>query len=351
MQWEVHVGSPAGSKASPGSGRWTNGANMFAAEDTESTREEEERLDELRWKLATRLQGAPPDGLAFALGLLVSQAREISQLRRALRIAQAGSRPPLPTTRGPRPLPMQASLEQRNTALEMEVAEFAAEAADARRLEVEQGALCAELAKEATLLAAQAESVRGCGRLRIEHLEAERLSGIESEGKELRAEVAEYQRGVASEMWSLRLQASELQQECKELTEAAAAHARDGVRPWATSAANDHTKPDVPWHDAGRVFDMFASTSGIGACSIRPSDFGHLCESLRRAQGRGSTPNAERQGFAEFAFVAVFGEGVTEVHRSRFAGLFPAFAEGLEDLELAHRRCYVDGRCATSRTR
>eukprot|EP00434_Breviolum_minutum_P041283 symbB.v1.2.036724.t1/scaffold5239.1/size29469/4 len=44
----------------------------------------------------------------------------------------------------------------------------------------------------------------------------------------------------------------------------------------------------IRWHDPGSVFDGFASP-GPERAQMFPADFGHLCERLRRAQGRGKS--------------------------------------------------------------
>eukprot|EP00415_Alexandrium_ostenfeldii_P004810 UN4810 len=153
----------------------------------------------------------------------------------------------------------------------------------------------------------------------------------------MRSEYVDYQRKAASEIWSLRLEVNQLEQECMQLS----GHPRS--RPTPEPAGH----LTVDWEDPGTVFDAFAS-SGEGdgvlaltsreARRIRLPDFRYLCESLRRAQGRGATPAAQRPGFGEFAFAAVFGEGVTEVDHARFVQLFHPFVAGLGELEVWHCR-------------
>lgn len=87
----------------------------------------------------------------------------------------------------------------------------------------------------------------------------------------------------------------------------------------------------VRWHDANAVFESFASPGPQGM-QMYPADFGHLCEKLRRAQGRGPSAEKERREFAQFAFTAVFGNEAA-AERSMFLRLYPHFALMLQELE------------------
>ncbi|CAE7215595.1 GLN1 [Symbiodinium pilosum] len=94
----------------------------------------------------------------------------------------------------------------------------------------------------------------------------------------------------------------------------------------------------VRWHDAGSIFDAFASPGPPNRSPrMLPLDFGHLCERLRRAQGRGPNPEQDRRGFADFAFASVFGSAA-DVDRATFVRLFPHFALMLQELEDAFER-------------
>merc|ERR1712100_480611 len=95
--------------------------------------------------------------------------------------------------------------------------------------------------------------------------------------------------------------------------------------------------PSPALQDPAALFDAFASTGGaIGSAPrLRPADFGHLLESLRRAEGRGPSAEEERRGFPEFAFAAVFGSQALEVDKQRFVMLFDHFSGHVEELELA----------------
>lgn len=320
MQWWVELGEPQ-AKSTSSSGMDAGGRSLREWTTAPATNEdiyESSSVRELHRRLSVLLDGGPPAGTAFALELLLSQAREISDLRHA-RGAEVGVR-------------------ERNARLEAEVVEYAREAASARRLEREQGELWSEAAAEASLLRSQVDMLGRSGQLRLHRSEAraERVGRMEREDEEIRSEYADYQRKAASEIWSLRLEVNQLKQECMQHSGSyGSRHA-----PWAAG------QPNVDWDDPGAVFDAFASSgqgddaadSSHGPRRIRAPDFRYLCESLRRAQGRGPTPPAQRQGFGEFAFGAVFGEGVTEVDRARFLQLYRPFAAGLHELEGWHCR-------------
>lgn len=169
------------------------------------------------------------------------------------------------------------------------------------------------------------------------------------------AQAEDRQRHAAGEIISYRVEQDELKGTCSrlrgelvqaqaELAVASASEARlassEASAQKASAAARLGKHEDtVRWHDANAVFDAFASSSdldeGGSAPRMLPVDFGHLCERMRRSQGRGPTPETQRKDFADFAFSAVFGSEAAAVGRAEFVRLFPHFALMLPDLEVA----------------
>lgn len=297
--------------------------------------------------LRTRLGGLPEEDRQFATDILTSQIRETWALRRAL----AAQREDDGGRRG---------------LFQLRI--FEAEAKMARKEELVEAELCAELVQEAKGLAAQADSLRTRDQSRdprYAHWEEaavrlpaaitteaalrDRVEQLSQQEQQVYSQVEEWQRESAAEVLSCRFEVSDLQRQCGELrgelvqaqaemsmaSQGAvevqfprkdASEIRESQHVYGRSAA-------IRWHDPGCVFDAFASP-GPERAQMFPADFGHLCERLRRAQGRGPSGEKERRVFADFAFSAVFGNEAA-VDRSTFMRLYPHFALMLQELEEA----------------
>ncbi|CAJ1351084.1 unnamed protein product [Effrenium voratum] len=324
----------------------------------EGEQEAEDRvLAEKCGLLRARLRDVPEEDLQFVLDMLTSQLRETWALRRALanKTEEGGQRG------------------------QFQLRIFEAEARMARQEENMEAELCAELVQEAKALAAQADSWRREPRearyahweeaalrlpvaLKTEAALRNRAAVLNEEEMQLQAQVGEWQRHSAAELLACRFEVSDLQRQNGELRgELVQAQAEllpsqtGGLRGPAAAGSAERAAQDAPgrrveqseaqprqtgasaavrWHDAGSVFDAFASNGGDRE-QMFPVDFGHLCERLRRAQGRGPSTEQDRRDFAHFAFSAVFGAEAS-VDRGTFARLFPHFALMLNELEEAY---------------
>ena len=188
------------------------------------------------------------------------------------------------------------------------------------------------------------------GVLKAEGALRQRAETVTQEEMHLQESVEEWQRQSAAEILACRFEVNDLQKQCGELRgELVQAQAVMSISSSEVQAA-EVVGPEpseirdrqysrtaaaaVRWHDAGSVFDAFASPVPDRSPRMMPADFGHLCERLRRAQGRGPKPEKDRRDFADFAFAAVFGSA-GDVDRATFARLFPHFALMLHELEEA----------------
>lgn len=157
---------------------------------------------------------------------------------------------------------------------------------------------------------------------------------------------------LAAELQSSREYEHIAIKECDELREELAYTNGKQVSIPVTSARSEHpmagqerradNDDDNDWDccgmDAGNLFDTFSSVppgprSQFSSPRMRIADVGHLCETLRRHQGRGPTPAACRSGFAEFVISAVFGAEVSQVGKCDFMEMFPCLLANLEELE------------------
>ena len=189
------------------------------------------------------------------------------------------------------------------------------------------------------------------GVLKAEGALRQRAETVTQEEMHLQESVEEWQRQSAAEILACRFEVNDLQKQCGELRgELVQAQAVMSISSSEVQAAEVGPEPSeirdrqnsrtrtaaaaVRWHDAGSVFDAFASPVPEKSPRMMPADFGHLCERLRRAQGRGPKPEKDRRDFADFAFAAVFGSA-GDVDRATFARLFPHFALMLHELEEA----------------
>lgn len=382
--------SPPGGGEIPGSAVWTR---HFAARGID---EETRHLDQLRNRLIPYLEGVSPQGMTFVIDLVLSQAHEIWRLKGALEVLEGKPLHKLNRRLGDAE---EAGTEWRNLAhtlaesnarLEDETHKWEMRALDSDLQNNQQNEYFEEIIAEAKYVKAETAEIKkrekgledrlAQAKLR-DHLFEDSIEKLKVESDEIQF-MRHDKANIESEVWSMKLKESSLRNECgeleqevrltredlakkvfydklsaqdvqKELRSKTASPSRRGQAyidelsgTGAFSAATGWTQrlfdlagPSDALRDPGSLFDAFASTGGaLGAAPrLRPADFGHLCESLRRAEGRGPSPEEERKGFAEFAFAAVFGNQVLEVDKQRFIMLFDHFSQHLEELEMAYQ--------------
>lgn len=282
------------------------------------------RLAELRVRLAARLAAAPAADAAFAVDLLTCQTREIWDLRLALRRAESAALASRGARQAERPPDERG---HRETEVEQMEKRLLASMLKERK----ESELCQELAAEARRMAQAANQMERRDRAQRKMLEeqARCIEECAQEEQSLQAMIAAARSTEAQQVYALRVEARALESENAELSRALGQQPDAG--PWLSAPA------PAPWRSAGRVFDLYATDPrGEGAPRVRPAEFGHICEALKRHQGRGPTAVVDRRGFAEFAFLAVFGGRSPEVDRDRFCDMFAHVAENLEELEITY---------------
>ncbi|CAE7870793.1 GLN1 [Symbiodinium microadriaticum] len=308
-------------------------------------------------QLRSRLGKVSEEDLGYVLDAFTSQIRETWGLRRALAAERQQQGGMAAAAMGPRRSNFQTQI-------------FEAEARSAQKQELLETELCSELVREAKGLAEHVEILRARDRtrdakhahweeaalrlpgvLKAEGALRQRAEAVTSEEMHLQESVEEWQCQSAAEILACRFEVNDLQKQCGELRgELVQAQAVMSISSSEVQAAAEVVGPEpselrdwqysrtaaaaVRWHDAGSVFDAFASPVPERSPRMMPADFGHLCERLRRAQGRRPKPDKDRRDFADFAFAAVFGSAA-DVDRGTFARLFPHFALMLHELEEA----------------
>jgi len=276
--------------------------------------------------LASRLSAAPAADAAFAVDLLTMQTREIWDLRLALRRSEAAALTAQTGAHLPRQLQGETEMlmvaKADNERLRLSVLE-------AREGEHREYELCEELAHEARGMTVAAEHMerRDQAQRRMLQRASERIQQAEGQVERLESEFHDLRVSEASAIFALKVEAREAAAENQELALKLRAGTSGLNEPWSTSNK-------IPWGNPGKVFDMFACDTGGGKFRLRAAELGHICELLRRHQGRPATAAADRRGFSEFAFVAVFGtRSAAGADRATFVELFKHMERNLEELE------------------
>mmetsp|Transcript_81394 Transcript_81394/g.154503 ORF Transcript_81394/g.154503 Transcript_81394/m.154503 type:complete len:453 (-) Transcript_81394:32-1390(-) len=359
----------------PGGREW---ANSFRAKGVD---EETTHLAELRARIMEHMEGATPQAISYIVDLVLAQAHEIWRLKRQLEDAGVGDFVSQRVVEAEAEVSAKwrstaENLAESNAVLEDRSVTLTIKAEDATRNSEQSEMLFNEMSDEARYLGEAAQKYKREAKKLGERVmqcetEAALLREATSEVQELESQLSQEKQNVASEAWSYKLLQSSMKQENDELRKevmkanegvakrmafermaaqdvknAVASGLPTGGGGWFSGA--NLTLPGAggllasgeksALRDAGALFDAFASAGGVhGEPRMRPADFGHLCESMRRAEGRGATPAEGRRGFAEFAFAAVFGNQALEVDRERFVLLFDHFAGHIQELESAFR--------------